>query len=153
MLVTVFACVLSRAPRVQVLPVALLLAHGEGGASCRPNSLASLCPSASVRPRLPAGRNPGAPVARHRMQLPEELPPSFRGTAVQYIYSLEAHATFSNATLVGPIAVPQSGAPSTGPQVRRSSSGLRQRAQRARRDSVYATEQSDVAAASFPTQG
>eukprot|EP00208_Stichococcus_sp_RCC1054_P005811 CAMPEP_0206143334 /NCGR_PEP_ID=MMETSP1473-20131121/20169_1 /ASSEMBLY_ACC=CAM_ASM_001109 /TAXON_ID=1461547 /ORGANISM="Stichococcus sp, Strain RCC1054" /LENGTH=270 /DNA_ID=CAMNT_0053538681 /DNA_START=276 /DNA_END=1085 /DNA_ORIENTATION=+ len=34
-----------------------------------------------------------------RMQLPEGLPPSFKGTAVQYVYTLEAHAAFSDGTL------------------------------------------------------
>lgn len=38
-------------------------------------------------------------ISRCRMQLPEGLPPSFKGTAVQYVYTLEAHAAFSDGTL------------------------------------------------------
>lgn len=34
------------------------------------------------------------------MQIPDGLPPSFKGTAVQYVYTLEAHAALSDDSLV-----------------------------------------------------
>lgn len=35
-----------------------------------------------------------------KVQLPEKLPPSFKGTAVQYVYSLEARALYSQVLLL-----------------------------------------------------
>ena len=35
-----------------------------------------------------------------RMQIPDGIPPSFKGTSVQYVYTLEAHAALSDDSLV-----------------------------------------------------
>lgn len=38
--------------------------------------------------------------ACNRFQLPDALPPSFKGTAVKYAYHLEAHARFATAAVM-----------------------------------------------------
>ena len=54
---------------------------------------------------------------RCRMQLPEGLPPSFRGTAVRYSYSLEAHSRFTVSPVVMHQQQPSSTPAAEAPQV------------------------------------